>query len=70
MLSGSAMLYYVLDAQLFLKPRLVHYTENILLMVNCFFPLITRATTVFLTELRAKFVCESSTHQAYYVGNF
>ena len=39
MLSGSAMLYYVLDAQLFLKPRLVHYTESILLIVNCFLSL-------------------------------
>jgi len=45
MLSGSAMFYYVLDAQLFLQPRLVHYTEHILLMINCFFPLTARTTT-------------------------
>jgi len=62
MLSGCPMFYYVLVAQLFLQPWLVHYTEHILLVINCFFPLTARTTTVVLTQLLTKYVCESNTH--------
>jgi hypothetical protein len=62
MLSGSAMFYYVLDVQLFLQPRLVHYAEHIMLMINSFFPHTARTTTVIFIQLLTKCVLESSTY--------
>jgi hypothetical protein len=62
MLCGSAMFYYVLDAQLFLHPRLVRYAEHILLMINSFFPHTARTTTMIHIRLLTKCVFESSTY--------
>jgi hypothetical protein len=62
MLSGSAMFYYVFDAQIFLQPRLVHYTGHILLVINCFFPFTARTNTAILIQLLTKSVCGSSEH--------
>jgi len=63
MLSGSVMFYYVLDAQLFLKPRFVHYREYILLMIKSFFPpLLHVKTTAFLIQLLTKSVRVNRIH--------